>query len=87
MTIGEMLEQSALLTVLGMTVVFVFLWFMIICMNATAQLVHKMGWDRDIQQSQNILPPKNVSGATATPEITAAIMAAVTEYRKKELHE
>jgi hypothetical protein len=30
MTVGEMFEQSAILTALGMTVVFVFLWLMII---------------------------------------------------------
>ena len=46
MTIIEMLEQSALLTVLGMAIVFAFLWFMILCVNLTAKLVHKMGWDR-----------------------------------------
>jgi Na+-transporting methylmalonyl-CoA/oxaloacetate decarboxylase gamma subunit len=33
MTITEMFEQSAILTVLGMTVVFIFLWLMIICVN------------------------------------------------------
>jgi sodium pump decarboxylase gamma subunit len=64
-----------------MTVVFVFLWVMIICMNGLARLVHKMGWDKDIQPSKKN-SPKNTSG-TASPELTAAISAAVTEYRKK----
>ena len=50
MTIAEMLEQSAILTFLGMTVVFVFLWIMIICINAVGKIVHKMGWDSDIRQ-------------------------------------
>ncbi|MDR0583070.1 MAG: OadG family protein [Treponema sp.] len=51
MTITEMLEQSALLTVLGMAIVFAFLWFMIICVNVTAKLVHKMGRDKDVRQN------------------------------------
>jgi oxaloacetate decarboxylase gamma subunit len=33
MTILEMLEQSLILTILGMAVVFAFLWLMIICVN------------------------------------------------------
>ena len=36
MTIMEMLQQSVFLTVLGMAVVFVFLWLMIVCMVLTA---------------------------------------------------
>jgi sodium pump decarboxylase gamma subunit len=76
MTIAEMLEQSAILTALGMAVVFVFLWFMIICIHLTAQLVRKMGWDTDVRQ------PQNTSGAAITGEIAAAITAAVTEYRE-----
>ena len=81
MTIMEMLQQSAVLTVLGMTVVFVFLWIMIVCMNLTAKLIRKMGWDKDIEQPKYQPPPK--LGGTVTPEITAAISAAVTEYQKR----
>jgi sodium pump decarboxylase gamma subunit len=79
MTIVEMLKQSAILTVLGMTIVFVFLWLMIISMNALAWLVRKLGWDKDIQ-SKNETPQK----VNEIPKITAAISAAVTEYRKEE---
>ena len=82
MTIVEMLKQSAILTVLGMAVVFVFLWIMIICINVTGKLVHKMGWDKDVEQPK-YEPQKNVSG-TIKPTIITAISAAVTEYRKKE---
>lgn len=81
MTIIEMLEQSTILTVLGMTIVFVFLWLMIICINATGRLVHKMGWDKDIQQPDS--PPK-AADKTPAAEVTAAISAAITEHRKKE---
>jgi oxaloacetate decarboxylase gamma subunit len=47
MTILEMLQQSTILTVLGMAVVFLFLWMMIVCVNAVGKLIHKMGWDRE----------------------------------------
>jgi oxaloacetate decarboxylase gamma subunit len=77
MTIMEMLEQSAVLTVLGMAVVFIFLWIMIICVNLTGKAIHKMGMDKDVQQ-----PP---AARTVDPsELTAAITAAVNEYRKGE---
>jgi oxaloacetate decarboxylase gamma subunit len=77
MTIGEMFEQSAILTVLGMTVVFAFIWLMIICVNGFARLVHKIGLDKDT-------PEKGAcAGGSIAPEVVAAISAAVTEYRKQ----
>jgi oxaloacetate decarboxylase gamma subunit len=82
MTIFEMLEQSVLLTVLGMAIVFLFLWIMIICVNLTARIIHKMGWDKDIAASETT-PPKQ-AGGTAKPDIIAAISASIREYRKKE---
>jgi oxaloacetate decarboxylase gamma subunit len=82
MTIAEMMEQSLVLTVLGMTVVFVFLWIMIVCINWVGKLVHALGWDKDV------LPPKSeaqkTSGGTVPAEIAAAITGAVTEYRNQE---
>ncbi|MDR1985556.1 MAG: OadG family protein [Treponema sp.] len=82
MTILEMLEQSALLTVLGMAIVFFFLWIMIICVNLTGKLVHKMGWDKDIPASETA-PPKQHEG-TVKPDLIAVLSAAVQEYRKTE---
>jgi oxaloacetate decarboxylase gamma subunit len=77
MTIAEMLEQSGVLTVLGMAVVFAFLWLMIICVNLTGKAIHKMGLDKDVEQTP--------AARTGTPpQVTAAISAAVTEYRKNE---
>ena len=75
MTIVEMLGQSTVLTILGMAIVFGFLWLMIICIKVTGKLIHKMGWDKDIEQ------PNNSSG-TVKPGIIAAISAAVAKYRK-----
>ena len=82
MTIIEMLKQSGILTVLGMTVVFAFLWIMVICVNLTGKLVHKLGWDKDLEQPA--AAPSNVKSGAAKQEITAAITSAITEYRKNE---
>jgi oxaloacetate decarboxylase gamma subunit len=81
MTIVEMLQQSAILTVLGMAVVFIFLWIMIVCINSVGKLVHNLGWDKDVQGPNNGTP--NSAAGTVTPEVTAAISVAVTEYREK----
>jgi oxaloacetate decarboxylase gamma subunit len=82
MTIIEMLQQSTVLAVLGMTVVFVFLWIMIICVNLTGKLIHKMGLDKDIEQLKYELPKKS-SGAVSSG-IIAAISTGIAEYQKKE---
>ncbi|MDR2178320.1 MAG: OadG family protein [Treponema sp.] len=79
MTILEMLQQSAVLTVLGMTIVFLFLWIMIVCVNVVGKLIQKMGLDKDIQQPKTAMPK---TARTVTPEVTAVISAAVAEYRK-----
>jgi oxaloacetate decarboxylase gamma subunit len=79
MTIAKMLEQSAILTVLGMAVVFIFLWIMIICVNIVGKAIHKMGLDEDAAQ-----PPAPSPAPGAPPQVTAAITAAVTEYRNNE---
>ncbi|MDR1399522.1 MAG: OadG family protein [Treponema sp.] len=85
MTIWEMFQQSAILTLLGMTVVFAFLWIMIMCVNLVGKLIHKLGLDKDVQPIKPLKPeaPKNAN-RTISPEITAAITASVTEYRKNE---
>ena len=82
MTILEMLQQSSILTVLGMAVVFVFLWLMVISVSLMAKLIRKMGWDRDTEQAVNQPPQK--SSETVSPAIIAAITTAITEYQKGE---
>ena len=82
MTITEMLQQSGILTVLGMTVVFIFLWIMIICMSLMHKLIRAMKWDKDVTMPKNDNMQK--TGKTIPPEHVSAISAAVTEYQKKE---
>jgi oxaloacetate decarboxylase gamma subunit len=81
MTILEMLQQSAVLTVLGMAIVFAFLWLMVGCVNLTRKIIHRMGWDKDIEGQNNEAPKAPKRADTLT---TAVISAAITEYRKKE---
>ncbi|MDR1466080.1 MAG: OadG family protein [Treponema sp.] len=77
MTIEEMFQQSAVLTVLGMGTVFVFLWIMIICINWVGKLVHTLGLDKEPPQKNT-----NKKNDSTPSEITAAITTAITEYRK-----
>jgi oxaloacetate decarboxylase gamma subunit len=81
MTIAEMLGQSGVLTLLGMGIVFSFLIILIVCVTLTGKIIHVLGADKDLQQV-----PKPVGGAPAAGSnngaVTAAISAAVTEYRK-----
>jgi oxaloacetate decarboxylase gamma subunit len=81
MTITEMLGQSGILTILGMTVVFVFLWIMIICVNMVGRVIRRLGLDKDVQKPPVYSP---AAQAGTPPQITAAISAAVNEYRKNE---
>ena len=80
MTIFDMLEQSSILTLLGMAVVFTFLWLMVICVNLTSKLIAKFSRDKDAAKPGNEIPQnKDIS-----PGHVAAISAAVTEYQKGE---
>jgi oxaloacetate decarboxylase gamma subunit len=77
MTIAEMLGQSGILTVLGMAVVFIFLWIMIILVSLAGKLVHILGLDKDEKAEKPAPRPSSVK-----PEVTAVITASVAEYQK-----
>ena len=85
MTIFEMLQQSAVLTIVGMVVVFTFLWFMTICISLLGKIIGTTEPDKVTAPSQNVLP--RTTSETVNPEIVAAITVAVSEYQKtgKEL--
>ena len=79
MTIMDMLEQSGVLTLLGMGIVISFLIIMIIAISLMGKIIHALGWDRDAQ-SAGLSPAVPRQGNNA--EVTAAIGAAVNEYKK-----
>jgi oxaloacetate decarboxylase gamma subunit len=86
MTTAEMFGQSAVLTLLGMGVVFSFLIILIIAITCMGKIVHSLGLDKEPEPPKKALAPVAVAapvgGANPTIAITAAISAAVTEYRK-----
>jgi oxaloacetate decarboxylase gamma subunit len=79
-----MLEQSGVLTLLGMGIVFTFLVIMIIAISRMGKLIHFLGLDKDIQETSphtaEAGPVQAQAGNNAA--VTAAIAAAVNEYRK-----
>jgi oxaloacetate decarboxylase gamma subunit len=82
MTIAEMLSQSGQLTLMGMGMVFGFLIIMIIAVTLAGKIIHALGADKDVSAA----PAKTGSGPAAgsnNAAVTAAISAAVNEYRKK----
>lgn len=69
--ISDMLGQSGLLTLLGMSVVFAFLIIMIIFMKLLHGIVHGLKLDREVTAK-----PKNVSAPAAKPvQVTPAPVA------------
>ena len=83
MTIMDMLGQSAVLTVLGMGVVFGFLIIMVICVSAMGKIIQGLTGNKDAAPALS-----SQAGFVGTVEtgksaaITAAITAAVTQYQK-----
>ena len=87
MTIAEMLGQSGVLTLLGMGIVFGFLVIMIIAITLAGKIIHAVGLDKDVGTGPAPVrapapPAGGGSAAAGNGEVTAAISAAVNEYRK-----
>ncbi|MBO6219487.1 MAG: OadG family protein [Treponema sp.] len=76
MTIAEMLNQSIILTLLGMCVVFSFLVVMIICMNGLRIFVHATGLDKEEAKTDVAAP---VTPAVDQNAVVAAIATALHE--------
>ena len=76
MTIADMFGQSAILSLLGMAVVFAFLIILIIAVDLVAKLIRAAGWDDDVR------PAAAASAANPDSAVAAAISAAVSEHRK-----
>jgi oxaloacetate decarboxylase gamma subunit len=74
MTIFDMLGQSGVLTLLGMSVVFGFLVILVISVTLTGKLIRLI-----VPQEEEVAP---LPGGTPRKAVNAAISAAVNEYRK-----
>jgi len=72
----NLILESLKFMFLGMTVVFLFLILLVIVVNVQAKLIAKF-----FPEETPIVPAS--SGQTDEPQRVAAIIAAVTEFRKK----
>ena len=78
MTVLEMFEQSTLLTILGMSMVFGFLAIMVVCVTLTGKIIHAAGLDKDPEAAS---APVSAAGMDSSAAV-AVISAAVAEHRK-----
>ena len=78
-----MLEQSAILTVLGVGIVFSFLIIMIICVTLMGKIIRYLKPDIDIEDQEAETAAQTAQKAE-NGRIIAAITAAVNEYRKSQ---
>jgi oxaloacetate decarboxylase gamma subunit len=85
MTIIEMLEQSGVLTLLGMGIVFVFLVILVIAVTIMGKVIqaHGRGHKSEVPagEAPAVIASAQTSGNVMGPVI-AAIITAVNEYRK-----
>ena len=81
MTIVEMLEQSAILTVLGVGMEFSFLILMIICVTLVSKIIRYLESGKNIKAQEAATTDTAIKKEDNGP-IIAAITAAVNEYRK-----
>jgi oxaloacetate decarboxylase gamma subunit len=79
MTITVMLEQSGVLTLLGMGIVFSFLIILIIAISGVGKIINALKLNKDLIPHALAAVPSASADASL---VTAAISAAVKEYRK-----
>jgi len=83
MTILEMLEQSGILTLFGIGMVFTFLIIMVIVISQAGKIFHAGDSGEAAAGPATGLPAYgNIAAPSNSGPITAAIAAAVGEYRK-----
>ena len=86
MNIIEMLEQSVVLTVLGMGVVFSFLIILVIVISQIGRFVSAKDSDKSLEvQTASFTPASGIKQDKTVennPQITAVISAAINEYRE-----
>ena len=75
MTITQMLSQSLILTLLGMSVVFAFLIILIVFVSLTAKVIKALKLDQD-KTTDSAIPATN---SAQKNKVVAAIAAALRE--------
>jgi oxaloacetate decarboxylase gamma subunit len=74
----EMLEQSGVLSMLGMGIVFGFLIILVIAITLIGKIMNALGLNKDSGAAKTGSPAHTGNSA----QVTAAISAAVSEYTK-----
>jgi oxaloacetate decarboxylase gamma subunit len=82
MTITDMLGQSAVLTVLGMGVVFGFLIIMVVCVSVMGKIIQGLGGNKAVAPAPSLQAGFAGADTGKSAAVTAAIAAAVTQYQK-----
>ena len=77
MTISQMLNQSGLLTLLGMCVVFAFIVILILCMKLLQIVVHALKLDKDKEPKQKVENSSQNIPSNDDEKIIAAISVAI----------
>ena len=78
MTIMEMLGQSGVLTLLGIGVVFGFLFILVLTISLLGKIIRIKGTDTELTTAS---AASSLPAATDEKQITAAITAALKQYR------
>ncbi|MDR0684626.1 MAG: OadG family protein [Spirochaetaceae bacterium] len=82
MTIAQMFNQSGVLALLGMSVVFGFLIILVVVISVAGRIIHALGLDKELSAAPAV---NAVSGGAGGVDgaVVAAITAAVKAYRKE----
>jgi oxaloacetate decarboxylase gamma subunit len=81
MTIAQMFNQSGVLALLGMSVVFGFLIILVVVITVAGRIIHAAGLDKEL--SVKPAPAANVVSGGVDGAVVAAISAALKAHRKE----
>lgn len=91
MTIVDMLNQSLILTLLGMGVVFSFLIILIVCMTIAQKVIHAMKLDKDVTEPAagsatipSVAPVPSAVSAAVPGQDTAVVAAIAAVLHEKQ---
>lgn len=77
MPVSELIRQSLVIMVVGLSIVFLFLIILILSVDLSHTIIHKFGLDKEEK-------PTNDSSSRGDPNIPVVIGAAVSRFRSKK---
>ncbi len=75
MEVSTLIQQSLIIMVIGLSIVFLFLSVLILSVNLSHRIIHLLKLDSDTESSSAIVKDKN---------IIAAVTAAVIKFRQEK---